>query len=969
MRSLITNYTFNKSAKQVTFTDFPSIKIENVLLITVVSGTNAGLMIYQANNPDKGGAVSGNVLTLDYDTTGAGFDNSDKLQIFYEGVDSSVVSGAVDVVSVPAPLNVTGSGAASSALRVQLADESLSALENINVTVSNSAVEITNDAGNPIPVNGTVAATQSGTWSVQNLDGVGNALASATTTPGAADRGLVVRNIPSGTQAVSASSLPLPSGAATSAAQTNGTQRTRITDGTNNAALASAAPTGTEQALVVRNIPSGTQTISGTVTANTGLDQPLTDAQLRASAVPVSGTVSVNPLPAGNNNIGDVDVASLPAPLNVTGSGAAASALRVQLADESLSALENINNTVTVKADTLANQVNALKVDGSAVTQPISGSVSISGTPSVSVSNFPATQTVSGTVAISNTLLKNVPGTLDNDWTTVKTYASDTTSPLFNTRPASEDFSSVSGWNAGSQIIYVLPKVKTDPAASITQHVWVDDGTDVYQIVAGTTYAAKLNGLSAFDAVSAYDGAAVAAITVNRFTPTIKIAVNLIVNPATWTYVVNNTSTATITAPTGVLNSGLAGGELVRLTSASQLPIGLSGTIASIDTSADTITFSDVQFADTEEVRVNLIQLPTTGVPPLGICGLVRCANIDVAGNWFTLDAGYNLNLQRGDVVRVRPGAGSTLPSLAGTALATTTSYVVSEVSGQNFRLTLSTHGSATFNITSPGIGIFFIFKYPYVDLFMKGTNQLSLTSGGAAIDFKRLHDAAAVTVTAGTAATITQVGHGYAAGKEVYMTATTIPVGAFQGQKFYVTNPATDTYNLSLSVGGPAVAFTSAGTAVQIVDPVTNTATSVTVTAGTPASITLPTHWLGAGSDFILGGTTLPTGYTGQSLYVVTSTQNTFTFSENRITPCVFGSAGTAVTLSTIPGRNVDITFERRTAYIANTPAPTDTTLSFAYTSGGPAITLIGGSGAQTFTLATAPKIKAGSLVRVRTL
>jgi len=79
--------------------------------------------------------------------------------------------GDVDVVSVPAPLNVIGAGAAASALRVQLADESLTALENITVTVSNE-VEVKNDAGNPVPVSGTVAATQSGTWNINNISGI-----------------------------------------------------------------------------------------------------------------------------------------------------------------------------------------------------------------------------------------------------------------------------------------------------------------------------------------------------------------------------------------------------------------------------------------------------------------------------------------------------------------------------------------------------------------------------------------------------------------------------------------------------------------------------------------------------------------------------------------------------------------------------------------------------------------------------
>lgn len=49
---------------------------------------------------------------------------------------------------------------------------------------------------------------------------------------------------------------------------------------------ANADPVGTEPGLIVRNIPSGTQAVSG----------PLTDAQLRATPVPVSGTVSTGGL-------------------------------------------------------------------------------------------------------------------------------------------------------------------------------------------------------------------------------------------------------------------------------------------------------------------------------------------------------------------------------------------------------------------------------------------------------------------------------------------------------------------------------------------------------------------------------------------------------------------------------------------------------------------------------------------------
>lgn len=75
--------------------------------------------------------------------------------------------------------------------------------------------------------------------------------------------------------AVSAATLPLPTGAATSAAQTDGTQRAKITDGTHNVAVAAAAPVGTDQALVVRNIPSGTQTVTQGTAAATASAWPI----------------------------------------------------------------------------------------------------------------------------------------------------------------------------------------------------------------------------------------------------------------------------------------------------------------------------------------------------------------------------------------------------------------------------------------------------------------------------------------------------------------------------------------------------------------------------------------------------------------------------------------------------------------------------------------------------------------------
>lgn len=85
----------------------------------------------------------------------------------------------------------------------------------------------------------------------------------ATTPAVAADKALVVAVSPNNSVAVTAASLPLPTGASTFAAQTDGTQRTRVTDGTNNAAVkaASTAPVAADPALVVAISPNSPQTL------------------------------------------------------------------------------------------------------------------------------------------------------------------------------------------------------------------------------------------------------------------------------------------------------------------------------------------------------------------------------------------------------------------------------------------------------------------------------------------------------------------------------------------------------------------------------------------------------------------------------------------------------------------------------------------------------------------------------------
>lgn len=83
MKTLITNYTFTAASKQVSLTDFVTIESERLLLITNVTDN---IIIYNFADPSSGGTVSGNTITLSYNTTT--MSNSDKLQIYYDTTGS-----------------------------------------------------------------------------------------------------------------------------------------------------------------------------------------------------------------------------------------------------------------------------------------------------------------------------------------------------------------------------------------------------------------------------------------------------------------------------------------------------------------------------------------------------------------------------------------------------------------------------------------------------------------------------------------------------------------------------------------------------------------------------------------------------------------------------------------------------------------------------------------------------------------
>ena len=185
-----------------------------------VAVTNAALSV-------TGGGVEATALrvTVASDSTGvlSVDDNGGSLT-----VDGTVgVSGSVAVTN--AALSVTGGGVEASALRVTIASDSTGVL-----SVDDNGSSLTVDGTVAVSgVGGTVAVTQSGTWDEVGINDSGNSItvdapvgtpvfvrlsdgaAALTTTSGR----LAVD--PSGvTSPISAASLPLPTGAATAALQT-----------------------------------------------------------------------------------------------------------------------------------------------------------------------------------------------------------------------------------------------------------------------------------------------------------------------------------------------------------------------------------------------------------------------------------------------------------------------------------------------------------------------------------------------------------------------------------------------------------------------------------------------------------------------------------------------------------------------------------------------------------------------------
>jgi hypothetical protein len=146
MKKLVENYSFNAASKQITLTDYTSIDLESLLIITNVS---SNIIIYNFAGQGKGATIAANVITLDYDTTA--MSNSDKLQIFIDDGESPATNSALETIDLLLSQLLKRSeslAVVDTSQRQRVVVDSVANIVAGNVAISNTP----NDQGNQTPI-------------------------------------------------------------------------------------------------------------------------------------------------------------------------------------------------------------------------------------------------------------------------------------------------------------------------------------------------------------------------------------------------------------------------------------------------------------------------------------------------------------------------------------------------------------------------------------------------------------------------------------------------------------------------------------------------------------------------------------------------------------------------------------------------------------------------------------------------
>ena len=396
------------SLTSTTISNFPATQAVSGTVTSNIGTTN-GLALDSTLTGGTAKAIvrsAAKGTTVAADVTSTAVDaNTQALDVVVKGIVATTLSGtpAVSVSNFPASQAVTGTFfQATQPVSGTVTANAGTGTFQTNIT--NASLPVTGaffQATQPVSIAASVAVTGPLTDTQLRAAAVPVSLTSTTVTNTVAVSGTVTANI--GTT----------NGLALDATLTSGAQKATVRSATKG--------TSTAADVTSTAVDANTQALDVFVKGTNGL----TDTQLRATAVPVSltsttvtNTVAVSG--AVTANAGTNLNTSLLALDSTVAKDASLTTLNTSVNSllkpaSTLAAVTAITNTVTIKADTAVNQVNALKVDGSAVTQPVSIAASVAVTGpltdtqlrAVAVPVSLASTTVTNTVAVSGTVTAN----------------------------------------------------------------------------------------------------------------------------------------------------------------------------------------------------------------------------------------------------------------------------------------------------------------------------------------------------------------------------------------------------------------------------------------------------------------------------------------------------------------------------------------------------------------------------------
>jgi len=416
------------------------------------------------------------------DTAQASLQNIDNNTSAAEGyladINDDTNNIRTSTASIDTKTPALGQALAAASVPVVLTAAQLSTLTPLSTVAVTGPVTDTELRATPVPVSGTVST---GGLTDAELRATPVPVSGTISTDGLTDADLRASPVEvdgSGvTQPISAASLPLPTGAATSANQS-----------TANASLSSIDSKLTSPLAVTGTFFQATQPVS--IAASVAVTGPLTDAELRASPVPISGSITAtNP--------------------SVTATGAAVPA------DATFVAGSDGTNAVAIKV----SAAGVVSVDGSAVTQPVSIAASVAVTGPLTDTQLRATPVpVSGTVStggLTDAELRAsavpVSAAQTGTWTVQPGNTANTTAWLVSEeKSASSAITSVAGsassvsllasnssrknatfFNDSTAILYL----KLGTTASTTSYTVQIAASGYYELPLGRIYTGAIDGI------------------------------------------------------------------------------------------------------------------------------------------------------------------------------------------------------------------------------------------------------------------------------------------------------------------------------------------------------------------------------------------------------------------------------------------------------------------------------------------